>query len=60
MNTPTNAVLDQLENQLKELVKKTHQLQQSKISLETTVLETQSKLKKSKKTRRSGKRNMKP
>ena len=46
MNTPTSAVLDQLENQLKELVKKTHQLQQIKISLETTVLESQSKLKK--------------
>ena len=46
MNIPTSAVLDQLENQLKELVKKIHQLQQSKISLETTVLETQSKLKK--------------
>ena len=27
MNIPTSAVLDQLENQLKELVKKIHQLQ---------------------------------
>ena len=46
MNISTSAVLEQLENHLKELVKKIHQLQQSKISLETTELETQSKLKK--------------
>jgi hypothetical protein len=37
--------LDKLENQLYDLVKKMHQLQQSKVALETSFLEARSKLK---------------
>lgn len=46
MDTTTTAVLDQLENQLHELVKKMRQLQQSKATLETSLLEAQAKLQK--------------
>ena len=45
MDNATTAVLDKLENQLHELVEKMHQLQQSKVALETSLLEAQSKLK---------------
>ena len=45
MNNYTTIVLDKLENQLYELVEKMHQLQQSKVALETSLLEAQSKLK---------------
>jgi acetyl-CoA carboxylase alpha subunit len=46
MDNSTITVLDQLENQLYELVEKMQQLQQSKVALETSLLEAQSKLKK--------------
>ena len=45
MDNSTTVVLDKLENQLYELVEKMHQLQQSKVALETSLLEAQSKLK---------------
>ena len=46
MDNSTTTILDQLENQLYELVEKMQQLQQSKVALETSLLEAQSKLKK--------------
>ena len=46
MDNSTITVLDQLENQLYELVEKMQQFQQSKVALETSLLEAQSKLKK--------------
>lgn len=46
MDNSTTTVLDQLENQLYELIEKMQQLQQSKVALETSLLEAQSKLKK--------------
>ena len=46
MDATTTAVLDQLENQLHELVQKMRQLQQSKVTLETSLLEAQAKLQK--------------
>jgi chromosome segregation ATPase len=45
MDNSTTAVLDKLENQLHELVEKTQELQQSKVVLEASLLEAQSKLK---------------
>jgi acetyl-CoA carboxylase alpha subunit len=45
MDNSTTIVLDKLENQLYDLVEKMHQLQQSKVALETSLLEAQSKLK---------------
>ena len=49
MDNSTSAVLDQLENQLHELVEKMRQLQQSKASLETSLLEAQAKFQKKQK-----------
>ena len=46
MDNSNITVLDQLENQLYELVEKMQLLQQSKVALETSLLEAQSKLKK--------------
>ena len=46
MDATTTAVLEQLENQLQELVEKMRQLQQSKATLETSLLEAQAKLQK--------------
>ena len=46
MDATTTTVLDQLENQLHELVEKMRQLQQSKVTLETSMLEAQAKLQK--------------
>jgi hypothetical protein len=60
MDNSTTVVLDKLENQLYELVEKMHQLQQSKVALETSLLEAQSKLKAKQEMRESGKKNTKP
>ena len=46
MDTSTATVLDQLENQLHELVEKMLQLQQSKATLETSLVEAQAKFQK--------------
>ena len=46
MDATTTAVLEQLENQLQELVEKMRQLQQSKATLETSLLEAQAKFQK--------------
>jgi chromosome segregation ATPase len=45
MDNLTTTVLDKLESQLHELVEKMHQLQQSKVALEASLSEAQSKLK---------------
>ena len=45
MDNSTTIVLDKLENQLYDLVEKMHQLQQSKVALEASLSEAQSKLK---------------
>ena len=45
MDNLTTTVLDKLDSQLHELVEKMHQLQQSKVALEASLSEAQSKLK---------------